>query len=90
MWASDCARLEEAYQRGDNAEVLIYGRKYVVDMKVKMFVNLARLSQQCTNSSILRSPCASRIFFILDLGSEFSVVDRRPYARPTQRATAGK
>ncbi|CAB1100509.1 unnamed protein product [Ectocarpus sp. CCAP 1310/34] len=32
MWASDCARLEEAHQRGD-AEVLVYGRKYVVDMK---------------------------------------------------------
>eukprot|EP00903_Cladosiphon_okamuranus_P008634 g8280.t1 len=32
LWASDCARLEEAHQRGDK-EVLVYGRKYVVDMK---------------------------------------------------------
>ncbi|CAM9561115.1 unnamed protein product [Ectocarpus fasciculatus] len=32
MWATDCARLEEAHHRGD-AEVLVYGRKYVVDMK---------------------------------------------------------
>ncbi|CAN0182222.1 unnamed protein product [Pylaiella littoralis] len=32
MWASDCARLEKAHHRGD-AEVLVYGRKYVVDMK---------------------------------------------------------
>ena len=35
LWASDCARLEEAHQRGD-AEVLVYGRKYVVDMKVRL------------------------------------------------------
>ncbi|CBN78302.1 DDHD domain-containing protein [Ectocarpus siliculosus] len=34
MWASDCARLEEAHHRGD-AEVLVYGRKYVVDMKAR-------------------------------------------------------
>eukprot|EP00752_Nemacystus_decipiens_P005637 g5101.t1 len=32
MWASDCARLEEAHERGET-EVLVYGRKYVVDMK---------------------------------------------------------
>ncbi|CAM9129063.1 unnamed protein product [Scytosiphon promiscuus] len=32
MWASDCARLEEAHRRGD-PEVLVYGRKYIVDMK---------------------------------------------------------
>lgn len=37
MWASDCARLEEAHQRGD-AEVLVYGRKYVVDMKVRLVI----------------------------------------------------
>lgn len=34
LWASDCARLEEAHRKGQ-AEVLVYGRKYVVDMKVK-------------------------------------------------------
>lgn len=33
MWASDFAKLEEAYTRGD-AEVLVFGRKYVVNMKV--------------------------------------------------------
>ncbi|CAM9653652.1 unnamed protein product [Sphacelaria rigidula] len=33
MWASDCERLEAAHQRGDD-ECLVYGRKYVVDMKV--------------------------------------------------------
>eukprot|EP00904_Undaria_pinnatifida_P013003 jgi/Undpi1/8833/HiC_scaffold_25.g11295.m1 len=32
LWASDCARLEEAHRKGQ-AEVLVYGRKYVVDMK---------------------------------------------------------
>lgn len=33
MWASDCMRLEDAHQRGDE-EVPVFGRKYVVNMKV--------------------------------------------------------
>ena len=38
MWASDWTRLEEAHHKGD-AEVLVYGRKYVVDMKVQFVVH---------------------------------------------------
>ncbi|CAM9668022.1 unnamed protein product [Ascophyllum nodosum] len=32
LWPGDCTRLEEAHEKGD-AEVLVFGRKYVVDMK---------------------------------------------------------
>lgn len=34
MWASDNVRLEEAHRAGVD-EVLVCGRKYMVDMKVK-------------------------------------------------------
>lgn len=53
MWATDCARLEEAHHRGD-AEVLVYGRKYVVDMKVggsAIFVHFSKLGSNCTAES---------------------------------------
>ena len=69
MWASDCARLEEAHQRGDDAEVLVYGRKYVVDMKVQLFfVNHSCLSRQYSSTIVLRSSPTSFCTLVASFG----------------------
>lgn len=56
MWASDCARLEEAHHRGD-AEVLVYGRKYLVDMKVRLVVYPLPLLSSFNGSPSIVSIC---------------------------------
>lgn len=37
MWETDSARLEEAHHKGD-VEVVVFGRKYVVDVKVRPYL----------------------------------------------------
>lgn len=88
MWASDCARLEEAHRRGD-AEVVVYGRKYVVNMKVQLFTltclhpHVVRQKFVCRCPT--RKPCRNmfctlwlRCFY--RVGSKFACVPKRASA----------